>query len=280
MDRTHLDRPRLAARWPLHLGFGLLLAFGVGVAGSAAARAEEEKPPRVPMSTARANEKGNDLVEENKFQEAADVYRDEALKRPENGILQRNLAGALARSQQMEEALASYSQALRFAETAGQRALALYDLGNTMALAGQIQPALEAYAEAMLLAPEDLDIKHNFEYLLQQAQQQQQGEGQQDPNQQQQQDQEGDQGENSEGQPQQGEQEQQQPDQQQQDQQQQDETQAEQQEQQVSQADPLDGMDPEDAQRLLDAMLEEEKELQAQLAKRQIKESKNVEKDW
>jgi tetratricopeptide (TPR) repeat protein len=278
MEGAHLMTAHPGRRFH-SLGAALSLALALALAATAPdpARADAEKPPRVPLSTARANEKGNDLVEESRFDEAAEIYRDEALKRPENGILQRNLAGALARSQQMEEALASYSQALRFAATDRERSLALYDLGNSLALAGQTQAALEAYAEAMLLAPEDLDIKHNFEYLLLQSQQQQQGQDQQPQDQQQ--DQEGDEGDNQQDQPQQGEQEQPQ-DQQQQGEQQPEPQESPEQQQQMSPTDPIDGMDPEDAQRLLDAMLEEEKELQAQLAKRQIKESKNVEKDW
>ena len=45
-------------------------------------------------------------------------------------------------------------------------------------------------------------------------------------------------------------------------------------------SEPSEEMSEEDAQRLLDAMLEEEKELQAERNQRKLTEKKNVEKDW
>ena len=247
---------------------GSCLVLMMLICCDAAGAGKEPKPEKVPVGTARANARGNELLRKGEYAKAADVYREEALKRPENGILQRNLAGALVRSGQVEEGLPAYRQALRFSNSPQDKAKALYDLGNTLALAGQMQPALDSYAQAMLLDPEDLDIKHNFEFLMQQMQQQQQSQGQQNQ--------------------QQNEQEQQQQQQQQQqqseDQQQQSQPREEPKPELEKKPEPMqpfdpEAMNPEDAQRLLDALLEEERELQAQRQRQQL-QTRNVEKDW
>lgn len=257
----------------------ILILMALSTAPVAAQERPVEEAPKVPLATARANAKGNELVREGEFEAAAIIYRDEALKRPENGILQRNLAGALVRSNQGEEGLAAYGQALRFAETRQDKAAALYDLGNALTTGGQLEPALQTYVTAMMLTPEDMDIRHNYEYVLQLLQEQQQQEQQQSPNDEEQDgDQEGERQpqpdpgqEGQEEKPREGEQEQQQEEQQ---------NPAEQQELQPAEPEDGEAMDPEDAKRLLDAMLEEEKELQAERSKQIQPRNPNVEKDW
>jgi len=232
----------------------------------------EEASPRVPLDVARANAKGNEKVGEGLFEEAADLYRSEALKLPENGILQRNLAGALARAGLGEEALASYSQALRFAEGREEQAKVYYDLANTLTLAGQFEPAMEQYTRALLLNPADMDTKHNMEFLQRMMQEQEQQQEQQD------QDQEQEQEQQDQQQEQEQDQQQQQDQQQGQEQQQEEQQQDQQQEQQAPEQEQP--MSEEDAQRLLDAMMEEEQEFQEMRVQQQVEEKKNVEKDW
>ncbi|MEZ4397480.1 MAG: hypothetical protein R3C71_11260 [Candidatus Krumholzibacteriia bacterium] len=259
----------------------LLVAAALALAGASAVHAEDAAVPKAPLATVRANAKGNALVEKGDYGEAAKIYREEALKRPENPVLQQNLAGALARSNQMEEGLAAYSQAVRFAETPQARAGALYDLGNALATSGQLEPALQTYMAGMLLDPEDMELRHNYEIVLKQMQEQQQEQQQQSekPDQS-----EGDQDQDQQQQPDLSQQDQQpQPDSQDQPQdQQQPQEQEQQQQDQLEQAAPDDTeqMSPEDAQRLLDAMLEEEKELQAERSKELKPRNPDVEKDW
>ncbi len=245
----------------------LLLAFAAASAGAAEPAPE---PPRVPVGTARANAKANALASEGKFDEAAKLYREEALKRPENAVLQQNLAGALARSGQMEEGLAAYQQALRFAKSPAAKAGVLYDLGNALAVSGQLEPALQTYMASMLLDPEDMDARHNYERVLAELQQQEQQQQQQEQQQDQQQNQD-----------QQSQQQQQQEERQEQKQEQpQDAEQEQQQEQQMQPLPEGEQMDPEDARRLLDAMLEEEKELQAERNRQLQPRDPRIEKDW
>ncbi len=276
----------------------LILMLAWGIAGVALAQdtaapagdaeetvAEEPDTEKVPMRTARANAKGNKLATEGHFEEAAEIYREEALRRPENGVLQRNLAGALVRSGAADEGLAAYGQALRFAESPKEKAKALFDLGNALATGGQTQQALESYAAAMMLDPSDMDIKHNFEYLMKQSQEgdpdgEEQGDeqGEDQGEQESEGDEEGEQqqGENNEGQEEQ-QQEQPQPEPGEEDQQAEDQPQPQ---PEQGEENPDESMDPEDAKRLLDALLEEEKELQAERQRREQTQDPNVDKDW
>lgn len=252
----------------------LLAALG-GVGALAADGTPPAKPPRVPVAVARANAHGNALVGEGKFHEAAAIYREEALKRPENAVLQQNLAAALARSGQLEEGLAASQQALRFAATPAAKSGVLYDLGNALATSGQLEPALQTYMAAMLLNPDDMDARHNYERVLRELQQQQQ--------QQQQDQQQNEQQQNEQQNQDQQQQQEQQQEQQQQQQQQNQQQKQEQQESQEQQAQPVqegEQMNPEDAKRLLDAMLEEEKELQAERNRQLQPRDPRVDKDW
>jgi Ca-activated chloride channel homolog len=235
----------------------------------------QEEAPRVSLSTARTNAQGNEKLAEGLFEEAADLYRSESLRLPENGILQRNLAGALARAGLGEEALASYGQALRFAEGRQEQSKVFFDLANTLALGGQFEPALEQYTRALMLTPEDMDIKHNIEFLqrMMQESEQEQDKGE---NENENQDQEQEQNQNQD-----------QDQKEQQDQEQQDQNEGEQQQQDGEQEQELEpeleqeqAMSEEDAQRLLDAMMEEEREFQEMRARQEIDEKNNVEKDW
>ncbi len=251
----------------------LILAALLGAGNAFAA----EEAPRVSLATARVNAQGNEKLAEGLFEEAAELYRGEALRLPENGILQRNLAGALARAGLGEEALASYGQALRFAEGREEQSKVYYDLANTLALGGQFEPALEQYTRALMLRPEDMDIKHNIEFLQRLMEDQDQGADQQENTQE----------HSDEEQEQDTDGEQQQPDQgdeeEQQQQQQQDGEQKQEQEQELEpelEQEQEQAMSEEDAQRLLDAMMEEEQEFQEMRARQEIEEKNNVEKDW
>ncbi len=242
----------------------------------AATAMAEEKAPRVPLSTARANAEGNKKLEEGLYEDAATLFRGEALKMPENGILQRNLAGALARAGLGEEALASYGQALRFAEGRQEQAKVYYDLANTLTLGEELEAALDQYTRALILTPEDMDVKHNMEFLQRMMQEQQQ---QQEQNENSDENQEQNENENQNENSDQNQNQQQDQEQQQQDQSQQGE-QEEQEQPQPQSSEEEQPMSEEDAQRLLDAMMEEEREFQEMRARQEIEEKDNVEKDW
>jgi Ca-activated chloride channel family protein len=166
-----------------------------------------------------------------------------------------NLGDALYKQQKYDDA------SRRFVDLAGKQSdtkdlgKIYYNLGNSLLQSGKVKESIEAYKNALRNNPNDLEAKHNLAYamnLLQKQQQQQQQQQQQNQNQ--------------DNKDKQNEQKQ---DQNKQDQQQQ------QQEQQK------DKISEEDARRLLEALQQDEKQLQEKL-KKQTAQTKRIVilKEW
>jgi tetratricopeptide (TPR) repeat protein len=243
---------------------------------------------------AQRNRDANQAFRANNFEQATDLYDDALTLEPESGVISYNLGNALYRQGQFEEASTALLRGM-LADDPAVRQNALYNAGNAFVQLQKYPEALTAYRKALELDPYDRDAKVNFEKAMRLLQQQQQ--------QQQQQQEKGDEkGENEEKQdPESGDQEQQENQDQQgdsqqdeneqnQEQQQQQESEGEQekeeqqeQEPQEAQADSMRAvgeMTPEEAMRILDAMREQEKELQKEKARKAQAMVRGVEKDW
>ncbi len=146
-----------------------------------------------------------------------------------------------------------------------------YNRGTAFAGAQQYDKAVDAFINALQYDPQDMDSKVNLEMALRMMQQQQQQQDQQQQNDQ-----------NQDEQDQQDQQNQDQQDQQQQDQQQQQQDQQNQdQEQQQQQQQNPEEMPPEMAQRFLDKLQQDEKELLQELVRQQVPvEKQKTKKDW
>jgi len=167
------------------------------------------------------------------------------------------------------------------AEDPETRSRVYHNMGNSLLEAGQYGPSIEAYKESLRLNPGDMDTKYNLAYAKQKLQEQQQQQQQQQQNQQekdqQQQDQQQDQEQQQQDQQQPDQQDQQQPDQQ--DQQQQDQQEQQEQDQQ-QQAQPLQ-ISREDAERMLNAIQQQENEVKEKVDKKKAAVAKvKTEKDW
>lgn len=231
------------------------------------------------------------------FEQATDLYDDALTLEPESGVISYNLGNALYRQGQFEDASTALLRGM-LADDPEVRQNALYNLGNAFVQLEKYPEALTAYRKALELDPHDLDAKVNFEKAMQLLQKQQQEQQQQQKekgdekgeDEQQQDPQDGDQ-EQQENQDQQGD-KQQDENQEQQDQQQQDEQESEgeqeqeqNEEEQPQEAQPdsmraVGEMTPEEAMRILDAMREQEKELQKEKARKAQARMRGVEKDW
>ncbi|TAE21152.1 MAG: tetratricopeptide repeat protein [Candidatus Kapaibacterium sp.] len=216
-----------------------------------------------PRAVARS---GNEAYTNGRFKEAETSYR-EALKqdtRLTEGTF--NLGDALYKQKKYEESadqfrlLADNSKAPR-----DVRSQSYYNLGNSFVQGNKLQEAVNAYKSSLRLNPSDDEARSNLAYaqkmLLQQQQQQQQNQ-KNDENKQDKQDQ-------------------QQQNQQQQNQQQNDPKQNQQQnqqQQQQSQTQPK--LSKADAERILDALNNDEKNIQKRLIKRKAAGGVVIEKDW
>jgi tetratricopeptide (TPR) repeat protein len=170
-----------------------------------------------------------------------------------------NLGDALYKQEKYEDASRKFTGLTGTETDKNELARIYHNLGNSFLQSGRIEESIEAYKNALRINPEDYETKHNLAWamnlLRQQQQQQQQQPDQNQDNQEQQQDQQ---------------------EQQQQEQQQQDQEQQEQQEEQQK-----DKISEEDAQRILEALQQDEKQLQEKLKKQMARTKKvAVLKEW
>lgn len=197
---------------------------------------------------------GNKAFKEGDFGSALGLYREADVDRPEMPEIQYNIGGALYKEGKYEEAADRLEKAF-VTDDINVEAQARYNLGNVHYRAGDYQKAIEAYQKALELTPDDMDAKYNLELARKMLKEQLKPQEQQQQQQQQQQ------------------QEQQQNEQQekQQPQSPQDQKQEQQQRPQPQQMQPQDEneMSQEDAERILNALRDDEKEVQKDLRKLQ-----------
>lgn len=157
--------------------------------GIAVVSAQEIIPTRAGLTA-----KGNDFYTSAKYVEAETVYRETITDKTADFALQYNLGNSLYQQQRYEEAVSAYQQAVLLAEEPTQIAWAQYNKGN--ALMQQVQAAnsdpqadpqdsqqalsgaIQSYAQALAILPNDPMLRYNLAYALALQDQQQ---GQSDP---------------------------------------------------------------------------------------------------
>lgn len=213
------------------------------------------------------NNAGNERFEEQDYDEALAEYRQAQVENPDLAAPYYNAANAYNRQAQLEAVQAQAQQALKTANP-DLAAQAWYNLGNAYFDAEQWPPAIAAYQEALRLTPSDQDAKHNLELALQKLEEQEQQEQEQQEQQEQEQEQQ-----------EQQEQEQQEQEQQEQEQAQEQEQQEQEQQAESAEQSPEEGMTPEQAMQLLQALMGSET-LQERLQEMYVAPAPPPEQDW
>lgn len=213
---------------------------------------------------------GNRLFKTEKFEESEVAYR-KALDAENNSIAGNfNLGDALYRQEKFEEAGKQFLDVSNKNSSKEVIAQAYHNLGNSFLQDGKLDESIEAYKDALRRNPSDMETKYNLAYA--QNLKKQQEEQQQDQEQDQNQDQDKEQDQNQEKQDQQDNQDNQDKNQEQQ-------KQDDQQQQQEQKQEPK--ISKEDAQRLLDALANDEKKTQekVKLAKAKANKVRTL-KEW
>ncbi len=207
--------------------------------------------------------KGNESYQQQDYTKALEFYHNAETELPESLELEYNMAGALYQQGKYEETVDRYTRALN-SDNVGLEAQVHYNLGNTYYRMGDYQNAIQSYQRALDINPDDTDAKFNLELArrmlkeqIKPEQQQQSQDSQQQPQPQPQEDQN-------------AQEEQPRPEEQPQDQQQP--------QQQPEQMDNRQ-MSKEDAERILNALRDDEQELQKRI-RREVNVSDYVGKDW
>jgi len=225
---------------------------------------------------------GNALYTQEQYEEAAAKYREGIVSVQEDGFgavhsrLLNNLGAALYRSGDAEQASIAFSSAASMALGTEDLVRASYNAGNAAYRTQQLEQSLEHYRRALLNDPSNQDAKFNYEFVKRQLEEQQ--DNQQDQENQENQDQQNQDGEQNENNEQQQD-EQEQNSQDQGDQQEQEQDQQQQQQQQQQDRDDPTQLSEEEAQRILQALENEEEQLLRQVQKMKTR-PRRVEKDW
>jgi Ca-activated chloride channel family protein len=210
---------------------------------------------------------GNHSYTKGKFPDSEILYRKALDKNKESAEAIFNTGDALYKQKKYEEAGKQFDENFSMNEDKKKKSASLYNMGNSLLMANKVKESIDAYKGSLKLNPDSKETKYNLAYaqdLLQKQQQQQkdQNKNNQDKNQDKQQ-QKKDQKDQKDKQDNK-DQNQDSKDQQQQQQQQQDQ-----------------GISKEDAQRVLNALANDEKNVQerVKLAKAE-KEKVRTTKNW
>lgn len=224
--------------------------------------------------------RANKAYEKGDYAAAEQAYLEAIRDTPDDARLYFNLGNSLAQQGKFDEAVTAFEKFKDMSDSPEDRSKADYNIGNIFGNQEKWDKAAEQFRQSLRQNPEDPEAKYNYELanrLLQKQEQQQEQQQQQDQNQQNQDD-------NSEGEQQQSDQQQQEGDQNQQDQQQnqqnesQDQQGGEQQQQERQQA--QSDMTEEEADRILNALDNKEKDLLKNYHKNKVPSNTRHAKNW
>jgi len=208
---------------------------------------------------------GNSEYEKNKFQESEIYYRKAIDKNKESADALFNAGDALYKQKKYVDAGNQFIETHKMNEEKDKKSASMYNLGNSLLMAGKIEEGIEAYKNSLRLNPDNPEAKYNLAYaqdLLQQQQQQQQQQNNESQ----------DQNKNQDKQDSEDREQEQEKDN--------EEKQANQQQQQQQNQTEEQTISKEDAERLLNALANDEKNVQekvkrAKAAKAKVKTLKN-----
>jgi tetratricopeptide (TPR) repeat protein len=203
---------------------------------------------------------GNELYADSSYNEAEIQYRKSLEKDQDYFNASFNLANAIYKQERYEESSALFDALKDNAPTETDLAKVYHNIGNSLVKEQKLDEAIEAYKSALRIKPKDKDTRHNLALTHQQKQQQEDKDGQEKDKE----------GKNKEEEKKNNEQEQRQENKEQQED-----------KQENNPEEKKEEMSKETAEKMLDAIQQQEKELQEELQKKKVKGKRvKVLKDW
>jgi tetratricopeptide (TPR) repeat protein len=219
---------------------------------------------------------GVDKYEEKKYSDAELDFRKVVESSPKNFDANFNLGTSYYKQEKYDDAIKSFASAFEGAKDNESKAKVLHNIGNSLLKSNKLEQSIEAYKNALKFNPNDQDTKYNLSYALEMLKNKDKDKDKNDKNKNDKNDQKKDDQKNQQNQ-----------DQQNIDQNKQDQQQNPQPKDQESKQDntkqpqqPKDvKISKDEAQRILDALKNNEKDLQKLLRKKSGK-VKKTDKDW
>ena len=247
------------------------------------------------QSERKITRKGNTYYETENFIDAEINYKKALAKNADLLEAQFNLGDALVKQERFDEALEAFEEVSASTQDQNLKANALHNKGNVLLSQQDLEGAIESYKDALRVNPKDNETRYNYAYVkkLLDEQQQQQNQDQEQNEDNQEENKEEDKEQNEEGNDQADQknegsenkdQENSENEDEKQDQQDKGQTDGEDsnEENQGEQPKPRENkLSPEEAQRLLDALNQQEEKVQDKMKKHKLKGAKvKIEKDW
>ena len=202
---------------------------------------------------------GNKLYNDSLFIKAEVDYRKALELNPKSTDAMFNLANALLMQQKAQEAMEQYESVSKIEKDKEKLAQIYHNMGVILQSSKQLPQCIEAYKESLRNNPKDDETRYNLALAQKQLKDQQQDQQNQDQQQQQQQQKEEKQDQNKD---------------------QQEQDQKDQQQNQQQQQQNKNEMSKENAQQLLNAVMQDEKNVQDKVKKQLQIKGKKLEKDW
>ena len=202
---------------------------------------------------------GNKLYNDSLFIKAEVDYRKALELNPKSTDAMFNLANALLMQQKAKEAMEQYESVSKIEKDKEKLAQIYHNMGVILQSSKQLPQCIEAYKESLRNNPKDDETRYNLALAHKQLKDQQQDQQNQDQQQQQQEQKEDKQDQNKD---------------------QQEQDQKDQQQNQQQQQQNKNEMSKENAQQLLNAVMQDEKNVQDKVKKQIQIQGKKLEKDW
>lgn len=220
---------------------------------------------------------GVDFYNDKKFTDAEVNFKKSIEKEPGNFTSTFNLGDAYFKQERYDEAISTFKEVMNQTDDKNLQAKIWYNIGNSLLKSQKIKESIEAYKSSLKLNPNDTEAKYNLSYALKmlndENQQNQNNKNDKNENK------ENEQNKNENQNNQNKENQQNQNEQNQNNESQNDKQNQEQQQNQKQQQQREGQISKEDAERILNALRDNEKKVQEKLRK-QTGTPKKTEKDW
>ena len=157
----HTERAELSNRCGMNdtkikYGFSLILLTCI-IAGSGIAYAQ---------STRSTVNKGVELYKKDKYVDSEVEFKKALEKSPDNFQANFNIGDSYYKEGKYEDALKSYASALAKTKNPELKSKAYHNIGNALLQSKKIKESIGAYADALKLNPNDDSTKYNLSYAL------------------------------------------------------------------------------------------------------------------
>ena len=121
---------------------------------------------------------GNDLFEEENYSEAEIEYRKSLTEKPGYYKGTFNLGDAMYKQENYEESGKLFDEVAELSDDSNIKASSYYNLGNSLLSENKFKESIEAYKKSLRLNPTDADAKYNLEYARKKLNEQEQQQNQ------------------------------------------------------------------------------------------------------